>query len=98
FNTAVASLGRISGPLEFLAVPHIGDVVSLIFSPEGSSAAQSGAPQLQLKVKTVIHMPGPLARVMLMLEDVVLESAEDAKLLAEYLEKGFDLFYDAYGE
>lgn len=98
FTAAGAALGRISGPLEFLAVPRTGDVVSLIFSPNGSGDAQTWALQLQPKVKTVIHMPGPSARVLLVLEPIVVESEENARHLAEYVGTGFDLFYEPYSE
>ena len=98
FTASGSALGRVSGPLEFRVVPRVGEVLSFEFSPNGLGAALSGAPSLHLKVEKVLHTPGASGMVLLMLENIFLDSAEAAKKLAEYLSAGFDLFYEPYGD
>ncbi len=98
FTTGGSALGRISGPLDFYVLPRTGEAISLLFAPNGLGAALFGAPQVQLKVESVVHVPGAEARVLLMLEDIFVDSPEAGKKLAEYLGAAFDLFYEPYGD
>jgi len=97
FSESGAALGRVSGKLEFVIVPRAGELVSFLFAPNGLGAASSGAPSLQVKVASVLHTPFNSGAT-LMLEDVVVASAEEAQKFADFLSAGFDLFYDAWAD
>ncbi len=72
--------GQFSGTLEFECVPRAGDLIAL--------------GDRHVKVETVIHIPGKTGSVLLMLEDLVLESAELKDRLAERISASLGLFFD----
>lgn len=76
--------GQIGGSLEFECVPRAGELIALGYR--------------SVKVETVIHIPGESGCVLLMLEDLVLESAEMKDRLSESLFASFGLFLDDHND
>lgn len=72
--------GQISGTLEFDCVPRAGDLIALGVR--------------QVKVESVIHIPGESRGVLLMLEDLVFESAELKDSFSESVSTRLGLFFD----
>lgn len=98
FYGASGAFGNVHGDLELVAVPFIGS--SVVLAP----ALNETLPVLVtgfngiVKVTDVRFAPATslVKGVSLSLEDLVLESAEDARKVMNYLEEGFGLFGDEY--
>lgn len=95
YTTAGAAVGQISGTLELQAVPPIGTAISFLFT--NNDVASIVVPHFSgiLRVIDVTFVPNALrASISLNLEDLVLESVDDARIVMKYLEQGFGLFGD----
>lgn len=91
------SWGRVWGSAEFAVVPAIGTTVSFAISgKEGVHLPVSFSSEL--KVEAVIFRPnvGDETGVMLFLEDLVVESTDQASVISEYLAQSFNFFVDKY--
>lgn len=89
---SLTAYGRLSGPLTLAAVPAPDALISFQFPPREKVPPPSGFVG-QLRVGTVIFRPGngSDAEVLVMLEDLVVQSVEDARNVANYLTRGFGL-------
>lgn len=89
---SLTAYGRLSGPLTLAAVPAPNALISFQFPPREKMSPPVGFVG-QLRVGTVIFHPGngSDAEVLVMLEDLVVPSTEDAKNVANYLTRGFGL-------
>ena len=89
------SVGMISGELELVTLPRIGETISF-----GSGKPAVPIPTVhqfswQLRVAHVLH-PANGGRTMLALEDLNAASEVDARAIMAYLEQAFDLFADYF--
>lgn len=96
FTKDPAAFGRVSGPLELPVVPVIGDTVSFLFPTTTGTHPVDGFVG-QIKIEHRILIPGQKEpELLIMLEDVILPTRTHAEALAEYLERGFDLYVERY--
>jgi hypothetical protein len=91
------SFGNVSGPIELSAEPRIGDTIS--FASEKASVEMppdfNGLVRVKNRVLTAGGDPhGPLIE----LDDIQVETVEDAQALISYLEQAFKLFANVYDE
>jgi hypothetical protein len=91
------SFGNVSGPIDLSAEPRIGDTIS--FSSSKASVEMppgfNGLVRVKNRVLTAGGDPhGPLIE----LEDIGVETIEDAQALISYLEHTFKLFANVYDE
>ena len=91
------SFGNVSGPIELSAEPRIGDTIS--FASEKASVEMppdfNGLVRVKNRVLTAGGDPhGPLIE----LDDLQVETVEDAQALIAYLEQAFKLFANVYDE
>lgn len=97
FVKDVKSVGSISGFLELEAFPSKGDVVSFLF-PLDTQAAPCTVRDCNLLLEvervTFTPLPSAIGGVSLSLEDLILQSDQDALAVVKYLESGFNLFFD----
>lgn len=93
------AIGNIEGKLTFKELPVIGDSVSFLFSPKGVIPKKSLGFLGVRKVVDRIFRPGAEHDfVTLILDDVVLETREQAIEAMEYFELGFDLCSNIYAD
>ena len=97
FVASTLSWGRVWGPAEFPVVPAIGTTISFAVPMKEGAHVPSGF-SAELRVESVVFRPNVKDEtgVMVFLEDLVVESMEQAAAVAEYLEQAFDLFADKY--
>ncbi len=97
FSVGGGSFGRLSGILELVEVPSVGDQVALIRSIEGGGTAFPAAFAGALKVEGVRFKPLPSEVVAsLSLEDLILPTAQDCREMAKYLDQGFGLWIEEF--
>lgn len=93
--TRGGSFGMVTGEIDLPHEPQIGDTIML------GRNAKSGAPPNgfsgSMTVTGRIHVPTdtPL-RLSLSLEDITVETVQDAQMLITYFEKGFGLHVHVY--
>jgi hypothetical protein len=98
FFGSTGALGDVSGELDLIAVPSVGSSISLLF-PTNQQTLPINMEDFPgvLKVVNVLFNPSGIgAPVTVTLEDVVLKSESDARIVMKYLEQGFGLFGDEY--
>ena len=91
------SFGNISGPIDLSAEPRIGDTISFSTSRTGVEMPPgfNGLVRVRTRVLTAGGDPhGPLIE----LDDINVETVEDAQALIAYLEQAFKLFANVYDE
>ena len=91
------SFGNISGPIDLSAEPRIGDTISFSTSRTGVEMPPgfNGLVRVKNRVLTAGGDPhGPLIE----LDDINVETVEDAQALIAYLEQAFKLFANVYDE
>jgi hypothetical protein len=93
--TRGGSFGHAIGSVELAVIPEIGDTLSFIF-PKVSVGARPRDFTGLLKVSGRIVDAGGRPNIILILEDLVLETPEEAKAVAEYLERGFGIIVDIH--
>jgi hypothetical protein len=89
--------GNVSGSIDLSAEPRIGDTISFSISKAGNEMPPgfNGLVRVRKRVLTAGGDPhGPLIE----LEDITVESVEDAQALMAYLEQGFKLFANVFDE
>lgn len=91
------SFGNVSGSIDLSAEPRIGDTISFNTEKKGVEIPPgfNGLVRVRKRVLTAGGDPhGPLIE----LEDIEVESVEDAQALISYLEHAFKLFANVYDE
>jgi hypothetical protein len=97
FTREAGAFGNVSGSIELSCEPRIGDTISFNIERAGREMPPgfTGLLRVRNRVLTAGGDPhGPL----LELEDINVESIEDAQALIGYLEQGFKLFANVYDE
>jgi hypothetical protein len=90
FTKEAGSFGKLSGPLELPCEPQIGDTISFIFPKNKAVLPLPGiAGQYRIEDRILGVYEG--AEVIVMLEDITVDSIAQARALSDYLERGFDL-------
>lgn len=89
--TESSAVGRVSGPLEFMHLPRVGETVSL-------SRVMADGFSGHLVVEHVIYLPNSGSNPLLSLSDIVASSEGAAKLLGAALTKEYGLFFEPYGD
>jgi len=97
FISATKAYGNITGSLNLPAIPTSGDFISLtsplsheVYVPVIDEFAE------QIEIKKVIFIPGNEGRILIQLDDIVLDSENNARKLVDYLVDGFGLYFDKY--
>jgi hypothetical protein len=97
--TDILAVGNVKGTIEVEAIPRIGDSISFLF-PINKNVMPCSIKSFnsQIKVENVIFNPLPNAGggVLLLLQDLKLDTLEDAIKVSKYLEEGFSLFFDEW--
>lgn len=91
------SFGNVSGPIDLSAEPRIGDTISFNSSKTKDEMPPgfTGLVRVKNRVLTAGGDPhGPLIE----LDDIGVETVEDAQALIAYLEHAFKLFANVYDE
>jgi hypothetical protein len=91
------SFGNVSGPIDLSAEPRIGDTISFNSSKTNVEMPPgfTGLVRVKNRVLTAGGDPhGPLIE----LDDLAVETVEDAQALIAYLEQAFKLFANVYDE
>jgi hypothetical protein len=89
--------GNVSGPIDLSAEPRIGDTISFNTSKSDVEVPPgfNGLVRVKNRVLTAGGDPhGPLIE----LDDISVETVEDAQALISYLEHAFKLFANVYDE
>jgi len=89
--TETSAVGRVSGQLEFVCLPRVGDTVSL-----SQAVIEQAGFSGHLTVEHVIHSPNSSIAPMLSLSDVVAVSEAAAKLLGATFAAKYGLFFELY--
>lgn len=96
-NTKEGAFGNVSGEIDVLTEPQIGDSISLLFPGCNNSieppAGFTGILKVTDRVIAANKNDQPL---MIALNDVAVATESDALKLIEYLEAAFDLFSVIY--
>lgn len=91
------AIGRVSGLLDFPAVPPIGATIALVPASDGSRPPDDSGFNGHLKVLAVVFHPTTKdGSVAISLGDTVAKSVESAKLLMRYFRDGLGLSADEY--
>jgi hypothetical protein len=99
FSSPIAAYGNVSGPIDLVAVPSVGNTVSFLSPKNGVPGIQVSGFSGVLKVTDVRFSPNsPTDPVSVCLEDVVTESVGAAQEVMGFLESGFDLFAVQYDQ
>jgi hypothetical protein len=96
FCDRTSSYGVVSGILPMQTVPAVGDRVSFLTPINDTGVEATRSFSGDLAVKKITFIPGVPGQVLCDLEDLVLDSEEDACQLVEYLRSGFNLEFDAH--
>jgi hypothetical protein len=97
FTHEAGAFGNVSGSIELGCEPRIGDTISFNTEKIGREMPPgfSGTARVRNRVLTAGGDPhGPLIE----LEDITVETVEDAQALMAYLEQSFKLFANIYDE
>src|SRR5258706_7488472 len=98
FYGATGAFGNVHGDLELAAVPFIGS--SVVLAPALNETLPVLVPGFNgiVKVTDVRFAPATslVREVSLSLDDLALQSVDDARQVMKYLEEGFGLFGDEY--
>ncbi|MGY2399976.1 hypothetical protein [Pseudomonas sp. SDO5271_S396] len=99
YTQADGVFGSVSGEIESLTPPQIGDSISFLF-PQGDQAIDPsiGFSGILKVIDRVIAANRDDQLLMLALSDITLTTKSDALKLVEYLESAFDLFSVIYSE
>jgi len=91
------SFGGVSGEIEVITLPQIGDSVSFMFSSKGIVIDPEVGFRGMLDVTSRIILANHEdQKLMLTLSDVVVKTRADALQLVKYFEDAFGLFADIY--
>jgi len=91
------AIGRVSGVLEFAAVPPVGSSVMLTRPTNDVPLIAVGGFSGSLKVADLWFEPASVdINIALSLEDVVVASVEDGRRVMSFLENGFGLSSEEY--
>lgn len=95
-STSGGAFGNVHGEIDLSEAPQIGDTISF-FSPRVADLARVPAFTRLLRVKDrILEANGGSKPVSLALDDLIVPTAEDARTIAEYFQKGFSLSVDIY--
>ena len=94
FCDSTSSFGSISGELLVPAVPTIGSRISFMSPAEGVDVVALRLFQGELSVISVTIIPGAPGQVICGLDDIVLKSEEEARVISEFFEEGYGLYFD----
>ena len=88
--------GNIEGEMEFLTPPSTGDMIS--FMPIKSKVEYPNISGFfaELEVKQRVFIAGKDKKILVLLDDVVLTSMDDAEVLSNYLALEYDLYLNKY--
>lgn len=99
YTQADGAFGSVSGEIDTLIPPQIGDSISFLFSRGDQTIEPSIGFSGILKVTDrVIAANRDDQHLMLALSDITLATKSDALKVTEYLEAAFDLFAVIYAE
>jgi len=92
--TKDSAFGRISGHIDVPEVPHIGDLISFPLSPSEEHGGYAGL----LRVAERIIPADRAEQIQLSLEDVTVETTDDARRVMAFFEQVCGLFGEPYGD
>jgi hypothetical protein len=95
FTQSNGAFGNVTGTIELDAAPQIGDTISFAF-PKIADLARAAGFTGMLRVRDRVFNVGGGSNIALSLEDLELSTVEEARAVAEFLEKGFGLGTDVY--
>lgn len=95
FARSDGAFGNATGTIELDVAPQIGDTISFTF-PRATGLARVVGFTGMLRVKDRVLNAGGGSNISLALDDLVVATLEEARAVAEYLEKGFGLGIDTY--
>lgn len=92
-----SAFGRVSGVVDFVAVPPIGSSIVLSRPAKAIAPAYIGGFNGQLRVEDLRFEPSSVdVSIAASLESVVVASIDEARKVMKYLEEGFGLIGDEY--
>lgn len=95
FTEAGDAMGNVVGVLNFQVTPEIGDTISFGFPKNKLPFPRIKKFNGMVKISNRIISPNQECdEVLLSLEDVVIVTKEEGRMLIDYLESGFDLFFN----
>lgn len=98
FTNESSAFGSANGTVNVVAVPVVGDVIWFLNPKPGVSMPScgfSGCLDVERRSLAVNEHDG---HVRVGLSDLTVPTTNDARALAEYFEKGFELFVNIYGD
>jgi hypothetical protein len=98
FTSEPSAFGNANGAVDVATVPVVGDVIWFLNPKSGVKMPTSGFPGfLQVERRSLaVNENDSLVRIGL--TDLTVPTTVDARAIAEYFEKGFELFVDIYCE
>jgi len=97
FYGPTGAFGRVSGEFDLPAIPQVGNTIACMFPNNGVLPMVVSGFDGLLTVTNVRFAPQALkSSISLSLDDVVLQTREDARRVMTYLEEGFGLFGEEY--
>lgn len=100
FCNPTGAFGNVHGEIELASAPSIGSSIVFMFPHNGTTSVCVPGFDGIVNVTDVRFTPAPslTAGISLGLDGIVLQSEGDARKVMKYLEEGFWLFGDEYGE
>ena len=89
------AFGRISGVLDLVVIPQIGDAISFLF-PKGGLAVPRSARLIRV-IDRIISANGE-DRVALSLADLTVETTSDAQHIMTFFEEAYGFFGEPFGD
>jgi hypothetical protein len=89
--TKADAFGRISGTIDLSVIPQVGDLMA--FGPHGSASDFVAVDLLRVTNK-IIHANGD--DVNLSLDDITVETEDDARAVLRFLEDAYNLFGEVW--
>jgi hypothetical protein len=93
FSSPTEAYGNVTGNLDVPDAIRKGDVISILM--EGNDRFVKGFSG-KLRVVSVDYLEGESRKMLIGLDDVVVDSLEDAKELVRQLQEAVGLFFDPY--
>ena len=99
--TAALAVGNVKGTIEVEVIPNIGDTICFS-SPINKNILPCSVESFDWLIKVESKIFNPLPNigggVLLSLQDLTLDTLEEAIKVSKYLEDGFSLFFDNFLE
>lgn len=98
FTQEPKSIGSVSGSIDLVTAPNLGDKIWFTVTANSVPFPSRGFDGCLTVERRMLNANPINSELFVLLSDLVVPTDGDARAVAEYLEEGFGLFVDIYGD